>query len=76
MQDDIHPSPAVKRVHRATGVPMESAQRGARGEEVIDGGASGASSVILRCGWVRVWDAQCVAVGFDEVAAFDVRLEI
>lgn len=66
----------MKRMHRATGVPMESAQRGARGEEVVDGGTCGAHGVIFGPGRVRVWDAQRVAVCFDEVAAFDVWLEV
>lgn len=77
MQDDIPPTPAVKRMHGAAGVPMESAQRGAWGEEVEDGGAGRARCVVPVWGMrVRVWDAEGVAVCFDEVAAFDVWLEV
>lgn len=60
---------------RPTLIPMERTFRTPRGEEIEDGGAGAAGCVIGRVVREGVGDAELVAVGFDEEAAFGVGLE-
>ena len=74
----------MQRMHRAPPISMESPQRRRRREQVVDRGARAARlDEDVRGGGglggtqgEGGGDAVGVAVGFDEVATFDVRLEV
>lgn len=80
MDDNVAAAAAVYAVDDSAAVAVEVTRGSRRRQEIVDGGA-GIASGLLRVGGTSggyewIGDSQCVPVCLDEVAAFDVFLEI